>query len=75
MQPVVAQRQIGRQHECGLADESTVEIERRGEVVGLPDVVADAAVFQSDPYLRRVTMGDVHPERGVGARTGHDRWR
>ena len=46
MHPVVAQRQIVGQHETGFADPTAVQLERRGEVVDLPDSGTDGAVFE-----------------------------
>ena len=73
--PVVAQRKVPRQYEGGLADTPSVEVERRGEVISLPNVGADAAVLQSHPDLRRGAVGDMNPQCGLGAGTGDDHRR
>ena len=62
MQPVVAQRQIWRQHEAGFSDQTAVDIERRREILRLAQAGAHRPVFQPDPHLRRSAMIDVRPE-------------
>ena len=73
--PVVAQRQVGGQYERGLADQPAVEVERGSEVVGLTQPGADRAVLEPDPHVRRIAVGDVDPERGLGAGARDDRRR
>ena len=73
--PVVAQWKIARQDERGLADQSVAEAKRRGEVVDLAQSAAGGAVLHPDPHVRRVTVGDVYPERRLGTGPGDDRRR
>ena len=67
MHPVVTERQIVRQHEAGFANRTSVEVKRCGEVVDLAYSVADGAVLKPQPYVGRLTMGDMNPERRRGA--------
>ena len=67
MHPVIAQRQVVGQHEAGLADPASVQVERRREVVDLSYTGADGPVFELHPHLGRLTVGHMHPERGLRA--------
>ncbi len=82
MHAVIAQRQIGRQHERRFTDEPAVQVVRRGEVVGLPHTGADGAVLQTDqtcagsPWVT-CTQKDVSLSARpmiVGG-SGRDQWR
>ena len=56
---VVAQRQVGRDLEAGLADPPTVQLAGRGPVLQLPQP-APGAGLQLHPDVDRVAVGDVH---------------
>ena len=72
VEPVIAQRQIGGQLEGGLSDQSVAEIVWGSVVLQLTQPCTDAAVLQPDPQAHRLTVGDVHPERGFAVGAGDD---
>src|ERR1700759_4801331 len=63
--PVIAQRQVVGQHEARFADPAAVQVERWGEIVALPYPGANSPVFKRHPHLGRLSVGYVHPERGL----------
>ena len=62
MDAVVAQGQVIGQHEAGLADPASVQIERRGEVLDLLHSAAHRAVLELQPHFGGKAMGHMHPE-------------
>lgn len=59
---MVAEGQVGGQHEAGLADPASVKIEWRGEIVDLHHLGTCRAVLELQPHVGRSAIGHMHPE-------------
>ena len=70
MHAVIAQRQVARQQEGGLADPASVQIKRRGEVIRLLHPAPHRAVLELQPHLGGCAVTHMHPEprRCAGSR-------
>lgn len=70
--PVVADRQIGRQHEAGFADPATVQLERRSEVVDLRHLATQRAILELQPDVGRSAVSDMRPKTRLRASARDD---